>query len=179
MTWVIDPKTTMALIPTAPHGMLHGRLAELLRRHFPHFVEIAPDAQGAYQPVVAMRNQAIRDIVLTNKTFEHFVFFDNDLAPDGRIHAMFEVEADIVGATYALARPESWLRPDDVHCGALMFHRKVVEAMKPPYFQHIYTPDGMELAQCDCGYFRDKAKALGFTIARAGWSDHQNKRTWC
>ncbi len=80
---------------------------------------------------------------------------------------------------YDLKRPESWLRPESVHCAAMRFHRKVVEKLKAPYFMHEYTPDGMGLAKCDCIYFRDQVRAAGFSIARAGWSGHDNAGSWC
>lgn len=181
MNFVVNPKQVCAIIPTAPSDTVTSALRRYLERHrFGAVMEITPYADGSYDPVVVMRNKAIRDIVLGSlKTWEHFVFFDNDIRPDARLDPMFEVQADVVGATYDLNNPGRWIMPDSVHCGAMRFHRRVIEAMQPPYFMHEYSDDGMEFRKCDCLYFRDKVRAAGFSILRAGWTEHGNAKSWC
>ncbi len=94
MSWVIDPKQTCVIIPTAPSDCITAALRRYLSsRKFENIVEIGPHPDGSYDPVVVMRNKAIRDVILGTyrriPSVEHFVFFDNDLRPDGRLDAMF------------------------------------------------------------------------------------------
>lgn len=183
MQWAIDPKSCLVIIPCLPSGVMHESLAEWVYTRFDRsqMLRIRPASDGSYPPVVCMRNIVTRDILTVDrfKGFENIVWFDNDLQPDHRLNPMFEVEADIVGAQYDLGSPNPWLQPDSVHAAAMRFNRKVIEAMTAPYWLHEYSDDGTSVKSCDCGYFIQKAKALGFTVARAGYSAHGHQRSHC
>lgn len=160
--------------------MMFPMLAWYIRERFPKILELPPRADGSYDQVHVMRNKALRDIVLgVAKNVEWFAFLDNDLLPDERLDPLWTAPGDIVGAKYVLQNPNSFADPNVVHGGAMRFHRKVVEAMKPPYFNYIYNNDVTELVGCECIGFCRQAVELGFKINRAGFSDHKNLRSYC
>lgn len=182
MNWCIEPKSCLVIIPCLPSRMLDADLAKWVYGHFPagNIKFVMPASDGRYPPVVPMRNMVARDVLAGAKDFENIVFFDNDLRPDHRLEPMFQISADVCGAMYATDNPSAWLMPDSIHAAAMRFHRRVLEALQPPFFMHKYDEEtGTRMTCCDCGYFVQKAKAAGFSVARAGYSDHGNLKSWC
>ena len=175
--WVIDPKNTIIIIPCKSSGSLTPKLVKYVFQRFPEENVIFSTSEEL--TLIEMRNATIRDIPLKlMRRFENFVLFDDDLQPDIRTDDMFRIEADVVGCRFAARSEAAWQMPDDVHNSAIRFRRQVVEAMSPPYYKDEYN-DAMTLrTSCECRWFRDNAKKLGFTVARAGYSDHGNRGQW-
>jgi hypothetical protein len=48
----------------------------------------------------------------------------------------------------------------------------VLEAIKPPWVQRVISENGTSERTCVCMYFRDKARATGLSVVRAGWTAH-------
>jgi len=65
-----------------------------------------------------------------------------------------------------------WNDPQAMHCGLWRCSRRVLETIRPPWFQRVLAPDGTRQKRCVCLHFRDKARAAGFTVVRAGWCGH-------
>lgn len=174
--WVIDPLDTIVMVPCKASGSLSPKLVKYLFQRFPEANVVFVTSEAS---LIEMRNATIRDIVFgVFPQRNHFLWMDDDLHPDERTDAMFKVEADVVGCQFVARNPGCWLMPDDVHLSAMRFHRKVVEKMAKPYYKFEYTADMTTCTGCECRWFRDQAKALGFTIARAGFAEHGNQGRW-
>jgi len=102
----------------------------------------------------------------------HPVFADNDITLSKQTDAFFRPDAEVVGAMFDLPDMATWSDPEVFHFGLVRFHRHVLAAIQPPWFQRVYTPDGAGLVKCGCQYLRDKVKEEGYRIARAGWCRH-------
>lgn len=176
--WVIEPESVAVMIPCKESGSLTPALMSYCYARFPVKNVIFNTTKCS---LLEMRNRAVRDFLNQSifRKYEHFVWFDDDLRPDVRTDDMFRVEADVVGCRFEARSEASWQLPDDVHCSAIRFHRKVVAAMKPPYYQDKYSSEGYSREACECQWFRDRARELGFTIARAGYAGHGNQGRWC
>lgn len=176
--WTIDPLATLVMIPCKESGSLTPALMSYVYERFPVNNIVYNTTKAG---LLAMRNQAVRDFLHAKvfSTFEQFVWFDDDLKPDKRTDDMFRISADVVGCRFATRSETAWTMPDDVHCSAMRFSRKVAKAMKPPYYFDKHSEDGMARTACECQAFRDQAKELGFTIVRAGYADHGNQGRWC
>lgn len=177
---MIDRKDICIMIPNAPSGMVYPKLAKYVYDRFPRVLEIPPREDGSYDQVPIMRNRAMYEIVLgAMRGVEWFAFLDNDLLPDERLDPLWDAPGDIVGARYVLRNPNAFADPQVVHGGALRFHRKVIEKMQPPFFQYQWDDRMTKMLACECVGFCRRAVELGFTINRAGFSEHKNLRTYC
>jgi len=94
-------------------------------------------------------NEAVKTLALPSDC-EHFIFADHDVRND-----------------------KSWDDPQAMHTGLWRCDREVLEAVQPPWFERVLTPDGTREHRCVCMYFRDKAKAAGYEVVRAGWASHK------
>lgn len=174
--WKIDPATTRVIVLAHNH-YLRCELACYLFSNFPgeNIMFNRTDDQ-----LVMARNRAIVDLcVNAPQHYTDFVLFDNDMIPDYRTDGMFTVEADLVGAQYDTPTPNAWLRPDDVHCGAMRFKRDVLMKINPPYFAFTYDAAHMRCLKCECLRFRDSILSSGGSVLRSGWVGNQNDRSWC
>lgn len=163
-----DPKCALATIAAWPDGLVHPRLIEFLHR-----CGFTDDriAITNIRHVVCAYNRTVRDIALPSR-FDWFVFADRDLVPVSHTDRWLDAEADVVCCEYPLANRAGWAHPQAFHTGLWRCHRRVLEAIAPPWFGRGFSPDGCEMRKCVCDHFRDKALAAGFAIARAGWADH-------
>jgi hypothetical protein len=124
--------------------------------------------------VVAARNMAVRDLVL--KAPPHItevLMVDRDMRPCDATMPFLAAQADIVGVEYPTGNPKAWADPAAAHMGLVRVRRQVFEAVAPPWFMFEYSADGSQRVGCECGFFMRKARQAGFTVARAGWCDHQ------
>lgn len=176
---MIEKKNICIIIPTAPSGMLAPALGKYIFPRFPVVLEIP--AHEGFQSVPIMRNRVMHEIVLgAMKHFEWFCFLDNDLVPSGdQLDPLFEADGDIVGANYTLANPNAFADPRVVHGGAMRFHRKVIEKLKPPYFTYCFNDQHTKMVGCECIGFCLAAHQAGFKIVRAGQTGHRNLRSYC
>lgn len=174
--WVIDPATTRVIVLSHDH-YLRAELATYVYNHFPiaNVLYNFTDEQ-----LVIARNRAMVDLcVNAPEQYTDFVLFDNDMIPDYRLDGMFTVQADLVGAQYDTPTPNAWLRPDDVHCGAMRFSRAALMRINPPYFAFEYDGPLMRCLKCECLKFRDSILSSGGSVVRSGWVGNQNDRSWC
>ena len=84
-------------------------------------------------------------------------------------------DADLVGCAYDDGNLSSWAEPDAVHGGLFRVTRRLVDALPLPWWQYEYSPDGTTF-RCECGSLERKVKAAGFSVARAGWCGHRDRR---
>jgi len=174
--WVIDPKNTIVIIPCKESGSLSPKLVKYVFQRFPEENVVLNTSTLS---LIEMRNRTILDIPLKlMRRFEHFVLFDDDLHPDHRTDDMFRLSADVVGCRFVARSESAWQMPDDVHNSAIRFRRQVVEAMTQPYYKEQFNEQLTERVACECSWFRDQAKTLGFSIARAGFAEHGNQGRW-
>lgn len=130
--------------------------------------------------IVVARNRVMADVVLNSPPhITDFVFFDEDMQPDRRTSLMFEMEGDVVGCEYPLDSPVAWMKPTDVHCGALRFKRAVAEKLTFPYFAFRYNGAMTACTHCECNLFIEKAVEAGFSVVRAGQCGHAKHHSWC
>jgi hypothetical protein len=163
-----DPAKTMLLIAAYPDGMVRPELVAWAMRPDRPFRQVE---WYIGRPVELARNRAVRDIALPSE-METFVFADRDMRPDQRTDAVLHADGDLVGATFPVGNPQTWAWPEAIHGGLFRCSRRVLETVKPPWFAMNFSPDGTTVERCECQYFRDKVKAAGFTIRRAGWAEH-------
>jgi len=169
-----DPNDAAVFISTYPDGMLKP---ELIGFFAAHGIPLTAIHSYNWRDVNIARNRAIKTLALpSGKT--HLIFADNDIVPSQRTDSFFQADADAVGAMFDLPDMASWSDPEMIHFGLVRFHRHVLAAIQPPWFQRVYTPDGAGLVKCGCLYLRDKIKEKGFRIARAGWCGHEIKASW-
>ncbi len=117
-------------------------------------------------------NRGVRDAALPSR-YNEFIFMDKDVIPGPETGPLLTCDADIVGCLCEVENMKSWGDPAVFHTPMWRTSRKVLEAIKPPWFQFGYSPDGCTRTECLCGYFGKKALAKGFTIERAGWVHHK------
>lgn len=162
-----DPSRTMLLVAAWPDRLVAPELIiwamvnkiRHIQWYSKRFVECA-------------YNSAVKTLALPSDC-EHFIFADRDVRPGPRTAPFLEAEGPLVACEYDLSnRGEVWDSPQAMHAGLWRCDRKVLEAIAPPWFQRVLNADGTEEGQCVCAYFRDKARAAGFTVVRAGWVEH-------
>ena len=125
---------------------------------------------------VVARNDAVAELVKpAPKEITDFIFIDRDMRPYPITAHFLAPDADVVGCLYQTEGMMGWAEPDAVHCGLLRFNRRVADTLPLPWFSFTYCPDG-RVDRCECLSFKDRVKAAGFTIARAGWCGHKDWR---
>lgn len=167
-----DPKSAVIIVAAWPDEQLKVRLVTWLAHHGFDLEHNLWD--HCCRDVVVAYNRAVRDLALPSR-FDWFVFCDKDLMPGPAADPFLAADADVVGVQYPIRNPESWGEPTRIHTGLWRCHRGVLEALSPPWFARRYSHDGCDVIQCECDFFREKALAAGFAIARAGWADHAVK----
>ncbi|HIJ66808.1 MAG TPA: hypothetical protein HPP51_00795 [Planctomycetes bacterium] len=172
----------LLIIPTG--GGVHERTAAVaahLSREENVDMGIMRGRPGCYN-----RNNAVR-IFLANKQYTHLFFLDSDTEPPlDAIEKLLKCNALIAtgcyavqmrdGLRWAMAYRDSvgkyWLqkkrpskkirfRVDAAGAGCLLIHRKVLEAIKWPWFRWLENEDGTQIS--DDIFFFKKAAEHGFT----------------
>jgi len=122
------------------------------------------------------RNAAVEELVKpAPKDITDFIFIDRDMRPGDATVPFLGPDADVVGCLYPVGNMAGWAEPDALHCGLLRFSRKVVDQLPLPWFAFEYDDVG-RVVKCECETFRNKVKAAGLSIARAGWCGHKDWR---
>ena len=116
-------------------------------------------------------NSAVERLALPSEC-QHFIFADRDMRPGTDTEPFLKAEGELVACEFDLAANESWEDPQAMHCGLWRCSRRVLESIKPPWFMRVFSETGTRQYRCPCLYFRDKARAAGFTVVRAGWCYH-------
>jgi len=165
-----DPAKSMLLIAAWPDRLVAPELIIWAMEHrFRHIQWYSK------RYVECAYNEAIRRLALPSKC-EHFIFADRDVRPGPRTAPFLRAEGSLVACEYPLANEKSWDDAESMHTGLWRCERKVLEAIAPPWFQRVLSPDGTQEKHCVCLYFRDKARAAGFRVKRAGHADHDPSR---
>lgn len=121
--------------------------------------------------VACMRNQAFKWF-RDECTQPWLVMCDDDIVPVDGIEEFLHTDGDIVGAR-ALGRGGHESHQASFTMAAVKVHRRVIEAMQPPWFAFSFSQDGLQLKQCECVYFWRKALDAGFSVVRAGRVGHR------
>lgn len=127
--------------------------------------------------VILRRNLAVNQIVLPKiREADWFIFIDYDHYPVRNQTDLFldDVQADVVGCTYDTGNNASWLEPNQFHMGLCRFRGEVFTKISAPWFMFEYNKDGTQVAQCECGYLRQKLIQAGVSITRRGYVGHRN-----
>lgn len=162
----VNPSKTMLLLAAWPDRLVAPELVVWGMSH--KFRRIQWYSQRF---VECAYNAAVKKLALPSDC-DHFVFADRDMRPGPDTEAFLKAEGDLVACKYDVSNKETWADPQTMHCGLWRCSRKVLEAIEPPWFQRVLSKDGANEKTCVCMYFRDKARAAGFTVVRAGWCDH-------
>jgi hypothetical protein len=127
--------------------------------------------------VCAARHWAVAELCKKAPAdIQHFIFIDRDMRPMPEPLVPFlAADADLVGCAYDDGNLSSWAEPDAVHGGLFRVTRRLVDALPLPWWQYEYSPDGTTF-RCECGSLERKVKAAGFSVARAGWCGHRDRR---
>ena len=175
MTTIVAPEKIMAIVFTWPDHAVTWEAAAWLYNLLPPgniFSIRGKDHQ-------TIRNEAVVRMVLTAPPeIEQVVLMDRDMRPDGASVPVLQVPGDVAGCLYPIPDMRGWAQPDAIHLGLVRVARKVFEALDPPWFMRTYSKDATAWAQCECGSFAAKAREAGFSVARAGWCDHDVSNDW-
>jgi hypothetical protein len=116
-------------------------------------------------------NLAVERLALPSDC-DHFVFADRDMRPGPDTEPFLQAEGELVACQFDLGGDDPWKDPQAMHCGLWRCSRRVLEAIKPPWFLRVFSDKGTRQDKCPCLYFRDKAREAGFKVVRAGWCHH-------
>ena len=105
-------------------------------------------------------------------TAKWLIMMDDDVVPIAATDAFVQAEGDIIGAK-AIAKTGSEMHPHAFSMTAVKVHRRVIEAVTPPWFAFMFTPDGVMQELCECLYFHKKATEAGFRTTQAGAVGHR------
>lgn len=178
----IDLAATRVIVISWPDKTWNNDLMHWIRARFWKRTD-HPDDQivDVIRPdLVCAKNWAIREHVIENPgPYKHFLFVESDVRPSIVTDEMFRVYADVVCVQVKVRNDAAWLRPDSFHATMWMSNRSALERIGPPWFGVQYSTDGCDRLSGECEHFRDKALDAGLKIVRAGYADHDMKRTWC
>jgi len=167
-----EPEKTLVLVRCYPTEMM---MPQIIGWFVQHGLPVEHIHWYTKRFITAATNSAIRDIALPSRA-EQIVFIDADMKPDRRTDPFLTADGDVVGATFPVDDMAIWSDPHVAHAGLMRCDRRVLEQMEQPWMDRVFTADGCEVVKCPCLYFSDKARALGFTIRRAGWCGHTTRR---
>jgi hypothetical protein len=150
------------------HGLLEPIALDVPGTH-PNYRRVA------LSPLIVARNRAVRDFVLpVANRYEWVMMINRDITPTVSSDALLDMPGDLKCVECQTPNPNCWKEADAWHNHFSMVRMEVFRKMQPPWFQYVYSADGCDLLNCDCGYFAEKAKALGFTIAHGGYCSHEH-----
>ncbi len=106
-----------------------------------------------------------------------FIFADNDVNPTEKTTPFVSLMADVISCRYQGEKSleEQWSEPTAFHTALWACRRKVLETIKPPWFEWTMTPDGCNITECLCNSFRRKVLDAGFSIEWGGFAGHEPK----
>ncbi len=169
---MLDLDKTCVIIPAYPNGMVSCELA-LWTRMFKHVrITKIPDIVVAY-------NLMLEDAASNREGFDNWLYIDNDMRPGADAEEFLKADADIVGCRYATESQSAWNKPTAFHSGFFRIKSAALGKLSLPYFDFKYNANKTRRLGCMCTHLQDKAIESGLTIAVAGWSEHDNKRSWC
>jgi hypothetical protein len=94
-------------------------------------------------------NSAVERLALPSEC-QHFIFADRDMRPGPDTGPFLKAEGELVACEFDLAANESWEDPQAMHCGLWRCSRRVLEAIKPPWFQRVFSATGSRQERCPC-----------------------------
>jgi hypothetical protein len=164
-----DPSKTMLLIAAWPDRLVAPELVVWGLGH--RFRRVQWYSQRF---VECAYNSAIQKLALPSDC-DHFIFADRDMRPGPRTEPFLAADGELVACEYHVRNDESWDDLQAMHCGLWRCSRRVLETVKPPWFQRVLSDDGTAEKSCVCNYFRNKALQAGFKVVRAGWCGHTSE----
>lgn len=144
--------------------------ADWLKRTFPE-----ENLRGVnHSPYLCARNRAIRDLVLpVADQFDWVLSVDNDVTVTTPGDERFlNTPGDVVACECPMPHEGIWGAADAFHTAFYRARVEVFRTVEPPWFDYVYSDDGCELLDCDCGYFKSKCQAAGFTVTHGGYCSH-------
>jgi len=128
-------------------------------------------------PYICARNKAVRDIILpVVDKYDWVLMINNDITPTESSSKFLELDADLLSCECSYqGSMDAWKSSNAFHTALCCIRTEVFKLMQPPWFQYVYTADHCDVISCDCAYFAEKAKALGFTIAHGGFCSHDHQ----
>ena len=180
----IDLMTVRVIVFSYPDGAWNPQLRKWIRGRFWRCTE-HPDDQiiDVIEPdldILCARNFAIKEHVIDKPgKYNHFLFIERDVRPDGPADNMFRVQADVVCCQTKLRNEAGWMSPTSFHAPMWRSTQSALARIPPPWFGVSYNENGTQRIADECEYFRSKALTAGLTIARGGWADHDSAGSWC
>lgn len=99
---------------------------------------------------------------------------DDDVVPVPETDEVLRSEADVAAARgWGRTGAEMHPGPQEFSMACVKVHRRVVEGLQPPWFQFVFTPDGVRQEMCECQYFAKKVREAGFRIEKVGKIGHR------
>lgn len=121
---------------------------------------------------VACHRNRVFKWFLENSDLPYLICMDDDVVPVAQTDAFVDAQGDVIG-TRAWANTGREMHPHEFSMTALKVHRRVIEAIKPPWFAFTFTDDGAAQVQCECLYFHEKVQEAGFAINIVGAVGHR------
>jgi len=168
-----DPAKTIAVVTAWPDLLVAPELVEWLHAVGLTTRQIRYHREGS-RDVACAYNHAVR-IALASPA-EHFIFADNDIRPHpANTQPFLDADGPVVGCIYNTACERAFDDPRSIHTGLWRCDRSALEAIPPPWFTQLYTPDGLAHAGCVCSGLIHKFHAAGIPTVHAGWAGHEPK----
>jgi hypothetical protein len=164
---------TRLLILAWPDATYAHEIAQWSRNFLPE--NVLPVVR---KDLCAARHWAVQELCKkAPPEIEHFIFIDRDMRPTAEgLVPFLAADADLVGCAYdTFGAGMAWAQPDAVHGGLFRVSRRLVDGLPLPWWQYEYSPDWTTF-RCECGAFQRKVEATGFSVARAGWCGHRDRR---
>ena len=173
------------MVASGINGRLAMLLVELARRPDDPIIEIV-----AGYPVDRVRNQICKRFLASDA--DYVLMIDDDTVPPATVLDMARHDKDVVGALcyayipalgyYSVAYPPGYsvtaprlgigdqiehhglMEVELVGSACLLIHRRVLEALDPPYFRMVLDDDCLLIKNSEDFSFCRKASAAGFSL---------------
>ena len=89
-------------------------------------------------------NAAVKELALPSDC-DHFIFADRDMRPLPATEPFLQAEGELVACKFDVSNNKVWNDPQAMHCGLWRCSRRVLETIRPPWFQRVLAPDGTRL----------------------------------
>lgn len=170
----MDVKTTKlpwddtAFIVVSRDGELNPYLRAWLDRH-----QIELTAVRSRYGLACERNASVEQFLRSPMKLGNLCLLDRDKYPVAETEAILKVPGDLVYCGYVNRKRGCFHFGDgDLGAGCMRVSRKVLLAMKPPWFEFEYNDRGTAVTRCECGNFLKKAKAVNFDSKMVGVIGH-------
>ena len=121
------------------------------------------------------KNRIVKSF-LAMKDFDTLLCIANNMVPLGTTKNILEASGDLVYCE-SISAPGRLDHQGDYQFNAACFraHRKVLEAMTPPWFQMGKTADCTQQTYCDCNHFLRRSVDAGYDSRSVGQIGHEQR----